>query len=474
MLKRVAVLLFCLLMVFVATFGFVVGVVSVPTIYSYADVVDDDHLWEPLRSESDLVKGFQSYCKSRDLTIEGSLADAVTTFTTGTFNVACNTLGIDITQLQAEIKAEYDQSGAPVKFLMNDSGVMAMNRIFAQFLQDNELQVGDENVNKTVYDGKYFVDDLGNRCLPTVLTRDTSDHIDNFNNPSIVVQPGTSFVKPGYEDALTFAQNSDTVHYVDFRFNDNLYYIESQLPSGSNGQYAICFAAYPYGCYYCSRSYGSYQHIWGSNIIHGGYPSIFTFQNSNKIGYGILTTYTTSYGSGTKYYGWVYRSLSTTELPSVTINIVSNTINNNVYEGDTIINNEGDVIIEPDPISPGGNDPGWDIGGGGGTATDGNGNTWNITFPDLQLPDLNIDWSINGLGEKFPFSIPFDLVALVTVLNAEPQAPRFEGTVNFGFTTWDYDINLEQFDNVAQVCRIAELLLLVVGLILITRSIIKG
>lgn len=473
MLKRVAILLFCLLITFVATFGFVVGVVAVPTIYSYA-AVNDDSIYTPLRETSDLVDCFQSYCKSRDLTIEGSLTDAVTTFTTGAFNSACNEIGINITQLQAEIKAEYDQSGKPVKFLMNESGVMAMNRIFAQFLQDNELQVGDQNVNKNVYNGKYFVDDLGNKCLPTVLSTDGYSHYDNFNHPNIVVQPGTPFVKPGFADALTFAQEGSSRHYVDFRFNDNLYYIDSHIPSDGYDVTAVCVNAYAYACYYTTRRSGSDTNIYLRCKIHGGYPTIFTFQDSTSIGYGILNTYTDDYGNGTKYYGFTYQIMQSAQLPNVTINIVSTTINNNNYEGDTIINNDGDVIVEPEPTPPGGKDPGWDVGGGEGTATDKDGNTINIQFPDFELPDLNIDWSINGLGEKFPFSIPFDLVALVTVLNAEPQAPRFEGTVNFGFTTWDYDINLDQFDTVASACRIAELLLLVIGLILITRSIIKG
>ena len=154
MLKRVITLLFCLIIVFVAIFGFVVGVVSVPTIYSYAEI-NVSNLYEPLRDSSDAVKAFQAYCKSRDLTIEGSITDAVTTFTTGAYNSCCNAVGVNVSQLQAEIKAEYDQSGKPVKFLFTNTGVMAMNRVFAQFLQDNEIEVGDEVNDQTVYDGYY-------------------------------------------------------------------------------------------------------------------------------------------------------------------------------------------------------------------------------------------------------------------------------------------------------------------------------
>ena len=157
-----------LISLLIAVSGFLTGFFSVGVISVYA-AVNDDSIYVPLRDQSDLVTAFQYYCKSRDLTIEGSLADAVTTFTTGVFNSACNEIGINITELQAEIKAEYDSSGKPVKFLFNDTGIMAMNRIFAQFLQDNEIEVGDE-VDKEVYNGYFFTDADGNSCYCYVLT----------------------------------------------------------------------------------------------------------------------------------------------------------------------------------------------------------------------------------------------------------------------------------------------------------------
>lgn len=470
MLKRVAIMLFCLMMVFIATFGFVVGVVAVPTIYSYG-AVNDDSIYVPLRDPSDLVVGFQSYCKSRDLTIEGSLSDAVTTFTTGAFNSACNELGINISQLQAEIKAEYDQSGKPIKFLLNDTGVMAMNRIFAQFLQDNELEVGDTDINKQVYNGDYYNNSL------IYITNDFTMAYTYPPNPNIIVR-GT-YYKYSRSDLLsnvnsnitfTFGQNTYTYKVASYTGSTNFGYVANNLV----GVIDTNKNANELDVTDCISGTLTREGVWSYNFVTG-YPVIYRPVNSNSYYLGFYTYRTESLNNkdreGIKYLTNI--TLRDAE-KNVTVNINSIEINNNIYEGDTIINNEGDIITEPDPVPPGGSDPGWDIGGGGGTATDGNGNTWNIQFPDFELPDLNIDWSINGLGEKFPFSIPFDLVALVTVLNAEPQAPRFEGTVNFGFTTWNYDINLQQFDSVAQACRIAELLLLVVGLILVTRSIIKG
>lgn len=449
MLKRVVIMLFCLIIVFIATFGFVVGVVAVPTIYSYAEVIDDDPIYVPLRDPSDLVQSFQSYCKSRDLTIEGSIADAVTTFTTGAFNSACNTLGINISQLQAEIKAEYDQTGKATKFMYSATGVDAMNRIFAQFLQDNELDVGDADINKLVKSGSLFVDDNGNACYVFKTSNANGDENDITEYGTVYRYTASDLVS--LYDGGTTSFNS----YVDnatYTFNLSMSVIGSGNSAYSN--YGINNSTF-----------------YRSNGTINRYMIVMAYRSN--LYFGICGKFNSSNYQLSSLQRIENKTVSNAT-QSANVYIVSTQINNNVYEGDTIINNEGDVIINEDPVPPGGTDPGWDIGGGGGTATDGNGNTWNIQFPDFELPDLNIDWSINGLGEKFPFSIPFDLVALVTVLNAEPQAPRFEGTVNFGFTTWNYDINLQQFDTVAQACRIAELLLLVVGLILVTRSIIKG
>lgn len=446
MFKRLATILVCLIMVFVATFSFVVGVVSVPTIYSYAETTNN---FEPIRDQSDAVYAFQYYCKSRDLTIEGSISDAVTSYTTDAYNYTCNKIGVNPTELQAQIQAEYDQAGKPIKFLFSATGVDVFNRLFSQFLQDNELQVGDTNVNELVKSGSLFVDDNGNACY-VFKTTNTSGNENDITEYGTVYRYNSSDLISLYNGGTTsFNSYVDNVSYT-FNLNKN------DIGSGNS--------AY--------TEYGINNSVfYRSNGTVDRYMIVLSYRSN--LYFGICGKLSSSSYQMSSLYRIENKTISNAT-QSANVYIISTQINNNVYEGDTVINNEGDVIINEDPVPPGGTDPGWNIGGGEGQATDGNGNTWNITFPDFELPDLNIDWSIQGLGDKFPFSIPFDLVALVNVLNAEPEAPRFEGTVNFGFTTWDYDINLEQFDSVASACRVAELLLLVFGLILITRSIIKG
>ena len=133
-----------------------IGAISSPllktrnALYCYADDTIDD--WQNVTTNEQLVEAFQYYCKSRDITFEGSVADAVTSFTTQTFQNACRGAGIDMNSIQAHLKYDTDNLGN-TRYLFDATGISLYNRIFAQFLQDNELEVGDENVNKNINDG---------------------------------------------------------------------------------------------------------------------------------------------------------------------------------------------------------------------------------------------------------------------------------------------------------------------------------
>lgn len=160
-----------------------------------------------------------------------------------------------------------------------------------------------------------------------------------------------------------------------------------------------------------------------------------------------------------------------------TFNTYNEYINNYVIKKTYITNNNsGGGNDDPtNPTNPsGGTVPDWSGGGGSGTITpDGNGG-YTFELPDFSLPDLDIDWSISGLTEKFPFSIPFDLLAFFTVLNAEPETPEIEATIPLGLWEWEIDWDLHNFDTLAALLRNLEFIGFCIGLALITRNIIKG
>lgn len=84
------------------------------------------------------------------------------------------------------------------------------------------------------------------------------------------------------------------------------------------------------------------------------------------------------------------------------------------------------------------------------------------------------------LKEIFPFCIPFDLYNVISYLNVEPVAPCFE----IPFPSYDtkgnltmkntITVDLSVFEPVALVFRVCIFILFVIGLILITRNLIRG
>ena len=85
-------------------------------------------------------------------------------------------------------------------------------------------------------------------------------------------------------------------------------------------------------------------------------------------------------------------------------------------------------------------------------------------------------YKVLGLERVFPFSIPFDFIAVVNLLNAEPVCPEFTFRVYNPISRQNIDatMSFERFEAVAQVIRIAETIGFIVFLILITRSLIRS
>lgn len=79
-----------------------------------------------------------------------------------------------------------------------------------------------------------------------------------------------------------------------------------------------------------------------------------------------------------------------------------------------------------------------------------------------------------GLEEIFPFCIPWDIYAIVKGLEISRQAPHIVWTFEsdlFGFS-YTIDLDLSEYDDVAEILRLLELILFIIGLALATRNII--
>lgn len=79
------------------------------------------------------------------------------------------------------------------------------------------------------------------------------------------------------------------------------------------------------------------------------------------------------------------------------------------------------------------------------------------------------------LKSIFPFCIPFDLIACIKGLAADPEAPVWNIKIPMPTNyTWTITIDMSDYDGVVRIFRIGEDLLFIVGLIVITRNLIRG
>lgn len=429
----------------------------------YADTVPEGY--SPA-GVNDQVDAFKAYCKSRNLTIEGSVLDAVTTFTTSTYNKICSVLGIDITELQNQI---YKGTGSNAgKWYFTATGISAFNRIFAEFLQNNNLSAGDTNVNDTAFNGDMFTGGENNEINGLVFilpgTSGTAqvgvtegfkvgNYIEPYGNDMVVgtdinipISNVHQHIRALNNQPLSVSSNG-TTNRTNINGFSGIFLTANNTATNPNKA-----AAY---CPYASN---------GTRGVYGGLAIAYV-PSRNKY-YIVKITSDTLYKD--IYYWDYYDDLlenKGTIIEDVTIIIKSTEINNNNYEGDTIINDEGDhttvvnkkyeynyPIENPTPVP---------------TPTP-------IGFPTIDLPDFNIDFRIDGLSDKFPFSIPKDLVAFYTLLNTSPEAPSIDRTIPLGFYDWHFEADFSQFEDYAEIVRKVEFIGFVVGLIYITIRLVKG
>lgn len=92
----------------------------------------------------------------------------------------------------------------------------------------------------------------------------------------------------------------------------------------------------------------------------------------------------------------------------------------------------------------------------------------------LEESKANEAFTLNGLEEVFPFCLPWDIYLFMSLLEAEPVAPNINWPFRNPVTKDDIivAVDLSPFNGVAQVVRYGFDLLFIVGLAMVTRSLI--
>lgn len=101
-------------------------------------------------------------------------------------------------------------------------------------------------------------------------------------------------------------------------------------------------------------------------------------------------------------------------------------------------------------------------------------NVLSTTTINTAIPDG--PFVSRGLESVFPFCIPWDLYHMYQSLDAQPVAPSFSWLISIDRLGISETISVDfsDWDDVAAVCRKMELLGFCVGLILVTRKLIRG
>lgn len=123
---------------------------------------------------------------------------------------------------------------------------------------------------------------------------------------------------------------------------------------------------------------------------------------------------------------------------------------------------------------------------GGGSGSGGSGSGTDPDNPQPENPEDEVKPYTADLKDVFPFCIPFDLIHLFEVFDAEPEAPVFEIPIDLQvdnpFTGASIvsckdtiKIDLSDYEEPIKVIRVFEVIFFLIGLMLITRShMIKG
>lgn len=93
-----------------------------------------------------------------------------------------------------------------------------------------------------------------------------------------------------------------------------------------------------------------------------------------------------------------------------------------------------------------------------------------VPLPDMDAADYKVE-----LTGVFPFCIPFDFIALLKTLDAEPRAPCFDFPVVIPALDYREDVKLDLaiFDDVAKVIRLCEKVSFILFLMFVTSKVIR-
>ena len=459
LLKKINVLLIC----------FIIAVI--PCIYSidfsYAEDEPTATNWLPCDSEEMIVRGAKAFLKVNNFYWTYSPVGQFYKWTYNHLEEQASNQGYTMTEISQGMKYRYLENGK-IQFYFTAGCLQMLNNVYEGML--NNLGI-TPNSFKTVYSGKYYKDANNNKIMVFMAKSNI------YNSWS-----GNRLNVYNYFDGLGQKWLHNGSDYA------SLNSVTFPVPNGDRTFNISTATGQNYGAYQEFRCIDSVNNpVYVTSGYHSGYDSILYSRYFDKFYICTFIDFDWYNSTGQLNYRTIKITSFGNELPKTNDNNGNASVNanqgnepQNPFEPDTdyTIDEPDDDNDEPvtTPVEP---EPPNDPNTGGGT-TNNNGDTTFNFFIVPNLPDLNPDpqnipnkWKIPNLQQKFPFCIPFDLIAIYSVLDTEPQAPKIQQTVDFGGFTYNLDINLNTYDSAMVNIRKFILVLYIFGLLFVTPSILK-
>lgn len=419
-------------------------------------------------SRQDLIDSFTAYCKSRNVLVNGTLLGSAAEWIGSTLENTIDVLGIDMNYLQAQINKE-TSGNLGVRWLISANGIGLYNRILAELLQREELEVGDTDVYKKVYSGDTFTDYDGNKCLVYYV----DSNVSYAGNVHVPLKFGTPYK---YTPNQLYNMQGDYASYTPYEGKTFRDYITPQF--NDNFANFVNFTGKYIGTEYEYKMLIRATRIEDGKIIRSGHRAIFKVNGSYYFGHFLNVIDASPVDPHVSAYYWTTFESPIPD-PSEKVDPTDVTVmtpTDKPIKPDlpddkpVTIDPDGNTDIPSDPDPSGPDIPDW------GTDTEVNpkpdGDGWDIPFT---MPNLNIDWSLKDIGHKFPFCIPSDIVSFYRTLSVEPEAPSIDAHIPLGsFYDWHFVADFSQYDRWAVIIRAVEYVGFVIGLIYFTVRLVKG
>lgn len=402
--------------------------------------------------------------------------------------------GLD--EFNDRIAYAYDKN-QKLKFYLDATGVSKANLLYQTILEYYGI---GENQSKSLYSGKWFQDDDDNGCYVFISTSSFNEtKLATYNQ--YVSATGT-YYRFNYTECQAIYNSLSNGSYNEYNITVNnqllkTWYLYKHIEG--NDYTGLCLNFSNNKTDFSRTKCIKWNYVNTNNKLFStidGFPCIIQSNNNLYIGnYRSVyydendTRYTLTFSS--------YGQLNTNSAVNAAISAAQGGMNAGIvaqgkaaaistgkegldaikdYLEDNDATDDDEVTPVDDPVNPPDvNPPGINIPVGIV-----NNMPINIQLPDLDdlIPDpiqqIPQGFTIPGLRYKFPFCIPFDMVAIYEVLDQTPQAPYFETEINFASFNYDLVIDLEEYDPYMVHIRNYFLILYIFGLLFITPKLLKA